>query len=126
MRFPLSYPNSSPMRHMMSKWYISLQDYPYNKFPPYVSAGCYLLSQQSARLFYIGTKLIKRFKFDDIYMGILAYKLGIPPIHMSSVYYHAPTYYPSVYASEIIAAHGFSAAELVRVWNQLETFIRYE
>lgn len=119
------YPNSSPMRHMLSKWYLSLDDYPYDKFPPYVSAGCYILSQQSLRLFYVGTKLIKRFKFDDIYMGILAYLLEVKPEHMKSVYYDAPSYFPSLYANEIVAAHGFEANELIRIWNQLEMHIKY-
>ena len=120
------YNNSSPMRHMMSKWYISLEDYPYHKFPPYVSAGCYILSRESAKMFYIASLLIKKFKFDDIYMGILAYKLGIIPTHMSSVYYHAPSYYPSLYANDIIAAHGFEADELEKMWTQLEAFIKIE
>jgi hypothetical protein len=111
---------------MMSKWYISLRDYPYDKFPPYVSAGFYLLSEQSSKLFYIASKLVKRFKFDDIYMGILAYKLGVTPMHMENVYYHAPSYYPSMYANEIVAAHGFSADELARMWTQLETFIKFD
>jgi hypothetical protein len=110
----------------MSKWYISLQDYPYNKFPPYASAGFYLMSQQSSRLFYVASKLVKRFKFDDIYMGILAYKLGVTPMHMNNVYYHAPSYYPSSYAYDIVAAHGFVASEIARMWNQLEMFIKYD
>jgi hypothetical protein len=110
----------------MSKWYISLEDYPYSKFPPYVSAGCYLLSQQSSKLFYIASKIVKRFKFDDIYMGILAYKLDVTPMHMDNVYYHAPSYYPSMYANEIVAAHGFSPEELARMWAQLETFIKFD
>jgi hypothetical protein len=117
--------NSSPMRHMISKWYISLKDYPYNKFPPYASAGCYLLTAKSVRLFYLASRIVELFKFDDIYMGILAYKLDIKPVHMDNVYFHAPSYYPSVYASDIIAAHQFEPDELVHIWIQLEKFIKF-
>jgi beta-1,3-galactosyltransferase / beta-1,3-N-acetylglucosaminyltransferase len=118
--------NSSPMRHMFSKWYISLKDYPYHKFPPYVSAGFYLLSQQSAHLFYMASKLIRKFKLDDIYMGILAYKLDIKPLHMDNVYYYAPTYFPSVYAHEVIGSHGFSPEQIMSMWQQLEQFIKFD
>jgi hypothetical protein len=118
--------NSSPMRHMLSKWYISLNDYPYHKFPPYVSAGCFVLSYQSAKLFYIGSKIIQKFKFDDIYMGIVAYKLGIKPQHIYNVYYYAPTYFPSLYATDVIASHGFNSKEITQMWNQLEYFIKYD
>jgi beta-1,3-galactosyltransferase / beta-1,3-N-acetylglucosaminyltransferase len=31
--------NSAPMRHLLSKWYISLEDFPYSKWPPYAAAG---------------------------------------------------------------------------------------
>ncbi len=31
------FPSSRPMRHINSKWYITLQEYPYHKFPPFVA-----------------------------------------------------------------------------------------
>jgi hypothetical protein len=118
--------NSSPMRHLLSKWYISLKDYPYHKFPPYVAAGCYILSRQSAHLFLMASKLIELFKFDDIYMGILAHKLDIRPLHIDAVKFYAPTYFPSVYANQVMAAHGFTAQDLNAIWVQLEKFIKFE
>ena len=118
--------NSSPMRHLLSKWYISLKDYPYHKFPPYVAAGCYLLTRQSANLFHMASKLIELFKFDDIYMGILAHKLDIKPLHLDMVHFYAPTYYPSVYVRDVIAAHGFSTADLLDMWKQLEPMIKFK
>ena len=118
--------NSSPMRHLLSKWYISLKDYPYHKFPPYVAAGCYILSRQSAHLFLMASKLIELFKFDDIYMGILAHKLDIKPLHIEAVKFYAPPYLPSVYSSEVIAAHGFTATDLNQIWVQLEKFIKFK
>ena len=120
------FPNSSPMRHKFSKWYISLQDYPYHKFPPFVAAGCYILSRKSAEMFFLASKLIEFFKFDDIYMGLLAHKLDIKPYHMESVHFWAPTYLPSVYAKEIIAAHKFPTTELLDIWSQLELFIKFQ
>lgn len=116
------FPNSSPMRHIFSKWYISLQEYPYDKFPPYVSAGCYILSKESVKLFYLGTKFITSFRFDDIYLGILAYKLNIQPLNIDEIYFYPPTFNLDNYLKHIIASHGFSPALLRDVWKKLENF----
>ncbi|CAF0834511.1 unnamed protein product, partial [Brachionus calyciflorus] len=105
--------NSSPMRHLVSKWYISLKDYPYNKFPPYIAAGFFILSRESAGYFYIASKIIKIFKFDDIYMGILAQKLSIKPINLPDVYFYTPSYSVDFYANHVMASHGFSPKKLV-------------
>lgn len=120
------FPNSSPMRHMISKWYITLDEYPYHKFPPFIAAGCYILSIESARLFYMASKLIKLFRFDDIYMAILAHNLGIEPMHIESVNYYPPTYEPDLYANDVIAAHGFKRKELSDIWDQLKTQIQFD
>lgn len=119
------FPSSAPMRHIVSKWYISLNEYPYHKFPPFIAAGCYILSQHSARLFYLGSKLIKLFRFDDIYMAILAHNIGINPMHIERINYYAPTYEPSLYASSVLAAHGFQGEQLLDIWQKLKELIKF-
>lgn len=117
--------NSSPMRHLLSKWYVSLKDYPYHKFPPYVTAGCYVLTLQSAKLFYLGSKLIESFKFDDIYMGILAHKLDIEPFHIEAIHFYAPSYVPKLYSTKIIAAHKFKPRDMITMWSELKNTIEF-
>ena len=111
--------NSSPMRHRFSKWYISLDEYPYDKFPPYVSAGCYILSKKSANLFFKATRLVTLFRFDDIYLGILAYKLNIKPLNIEDIHFYPPTFDKKEYLESVIASHGFSPSLLTNVWNKL-------
>jgi beta-1,3-galactosyltransferase / beta-1,3-N-acetylglucosaminyltransferase len=111
--------NSSPMRHQFSKWYISLEEYPYHKFPPYVSAGCYILTKNSAKLFYKATKLITLFRFDDIYLGILAFKLKIEPLNVEQIYFYPPEFDYKNYAESIIASHGFSTSLLLDTWKKI-------
>ena len=111
--------NSSPMRHRFSKWYISLDEYPYDKFPPYVSAGCYILSKKSADLFLKATKLITLFRFDDIYLGILAYKLQIEPLNINQIYFYPPEFDDKHYVENIIASHGFSPSLLKDTWKKI-------
>jgi len=119
------FPSSRPMRHINSKWYITLQEYPYHKFPPFVAAGCYIISQKSAQLFYTASRLIKIFRFDDIYMAILALNTGIKPMHIEQINYYAPKYEPSLYASDVIAAHDFKGDQLIKIWEELKELIKF-
>lgn len=107
---------SSPMRHKISKWYVSLDEYPYSRYPPYVTAGAYLLSNRAFKELQIASRYVKHFRFDDIYMGILSKKIGLTPTHSSEFYFYKKAYDAASYSS-VIASHGFDDhQELTRVW----------
>ncbi|XP_054157984.1 beta-1,3-galactosyltransferase brn-like [Oppia nitens] len=109
---------SSPMRHKTSKWFVSLEDYPYSRYPPYVTAGAYVLSNASLIEMYYASLYTKHFPFDDIYVGILAKKLSITAIHNENFHFWPFGYSVDTY-NDVIAAHGFSDPnQLIRVWNQ--------
>jgi hypothetical protein len=113
--------SSTPMRHKISKWFVSLQEYPYSYYPPYVTAGAFILSNVSLLDMYFASFYTKHFRFDDIYIGILAKKVSIIPLHNENFYFWKLKYDPNVYAN-VIASHGFSDSnELMRVWNQQKT-----
>lgn len=46
------FPSSSPKRFVLSKWYVSLEEYPFSQYPPYVTAGAYVLSRKSLETLY--------------------------------------------------------------------------
>lgn len=75
------YKNSYPKRSPYNKYYLSYIDYPYDQFPPFVHAAFTLVSRRSIRLMYLGSYFTKTIIRDDPYMGIVAYKLGIKPLH---------------------------------------------
>jgi hypothetical protein len=39
------FPDSSPLRHKSSKWYVTLEEYPFDRYPPFITAGAYVLSR---------------------------------------------------------------------------------
>lgn len=73
--------DSSPFRLRFQKYRVSLNEYPFSAFPPYISAGAVLLTSQTVMEFYSAIQWTKLFKFDDIYAAILAHFLGINPVH---------------------------------------------
>uniref|UniRef100_A0A146KWP0 Hexosyltransferase n=1 Tax=Lygus hesperus TaxID=30085 RepID=A0A146KWP0_LYGHE len=111
--------NSRPHRHQSSKWYLPLSEYPYNYFPPYVTAGAFVLTNPVLRKFYYGSFYTKHFRFDDIYLAILARKLNIVPVHSDSFYFEKKKPYDVFGYQYVVASHGYSdTAELQEVWHQ--------
>ena len=118
------FPTSTPMRHKISKWFVSLDEYPYSHYPPYVTAGAFLLSNKSLSDMYFASLYTKLFKLDDIYIGILAKKVSIKPIHNNNFIFwqsKLPSYDNEKF-SNVIASHGFDNTEfLIKTWNQQKT-----
>ncbi|XP_013187892.2 beta-1,3-galactosyltransferase brn [Amyelois transitella] len=109
---------SGPQRFKSSKWRVTLDEYPWNKWPPYVTAGAYVISNKSMKYLYVGSLFVKHFRFDDIYLGIVAKKVGIGVRHCPQFHFYRKKYSKDGY-KDVIASHGFQDhAELVRVWNE--------
>uniref|UniRef100_A0A8D8J3U7 Hexosyltransferase n=4 Tax=Culex pipiens TaxID=7175 RepID=A0A8D8J3U7_CULPI len=111
---------SAPHRHRSSKWYVSLDEYPWHMWPTYVTAGAFLVSHEALFEMYYVSMYTKHFRFDDIYLGIVALKAGIEPLHSEEFYFHkAPFLGPQSY-KYVLATHGYdSPEELVKIWNEV-------
>ncbi|KAL7743755.1 hypothetical protein ACLKA6_016815 [Drosophila palustris] len=110
---------STPLRHKFSKWYVSLEEYPFDKWPPYVTAGAFILSRDALLKMYAVGCTVPLFRFDDIYLGIVALKAHIPVHHCEGFLFHRPAYNGPDSYSNVIASHGFGdPEEMERVWNE--------
>ncbi|TRY63459.1 hypothetical protein TCAL_03628 [Tigriopus californicus] len=109
---------SRPLRQKWSKWYVDVEEYPFHLWPPYVTAGAYIMSRTALSDMYFGSYFVKRFRFDDIYLGILAKKLELELTHCDEFHFHRKPYTVRGYR-HVVASHGFSdPQEMSRVWNQ--------
>lgn len=111
-------PDARPHRHRSSKWFISLEEYPYDRWPPYITAGAYVLSRQGLMDMFYASYFTQMFRFDDIWLGLIAQKANLEPLHSPEFHFHRKRYSVRGYRY-VVASHGFAdAKELVRVWNQ--------
>lgn len=109
---------SSPHRHRSSKWYVSLKEYPYHLWPPYITAGAYILSKEALLDMYYTSFYTKHFRFDDIFLGLVAKKAEIEPFHCENFHFYKKEYTKYNY-KYVIASHGYGDPnELVQVWNE--------
>ena len=131
------YQRSRPRRFIYDRWYISTNDYPYDRYPPYVTAGCFLMTRSSARLFYFASKYNRLFRFDDIYIGLLAYSMSIQLISNNELFSSYGSYSNSLrgffsklmnfFIDEIdinslnksICIHGFREEKLIEIWKKI-------
>uniref|UniRef100_A0AC34RFM7 Hexosyltransferase n=1 Tax=Panagrolaimus sp. JU765 TaxID=591449 RepID=A0AC34RFM7_9BILA len=110
--------DSSPFRLSFAKHKISLDSYPFNKYPPYISAGAVLLTSQTIREFFLAIQYVQLFPFDDVFAGIIAYQLGISPQHSENFPFWGVDDASQSFA-RLIAVHGYSSQGLVNVYAKM-------
>nr|CAG4637065.1 EOG090X07IA [Ceriodaphnia reticulata]SVE72983.1 EOG090X07IA [Ceriodaphnia reticulata] len=110
--------HSPPLRHRPSKWYVSLNEYPYHLWPPYVTAGAYVVSREALLNLHYGSYYTKYFQFDDIFLALVALKVNIDPVHCPEFYFWKKGYSLTGYR-DVIASHGYGDPDELRsVWNE--------
>jgi hypothetical protein len=87
-------------------------------WPPYVTAGAYVLSCEALFDMYYASFYTKHFRFDDIYLGLVAKKAKIEPYHCTQFHYYKKEYNVFSYR-HVVASHGYDDPnELLEVWNE--------
>ncbi|CAJ0600166.1 unnamed protein product [Cylicocyclus nassatus] len=100
--------DTAPFRFRLHKHAVSLDNYPFNRYPPYISAGAVLLSRKTISYFYYAMQLVRLYSFDDIYAGIIAYLLKITPKHNEAFVFWSRSISPEEWRSgKVLAAHGY-------------------
>lgn len=113
---------SSPHRHRSSKWYISLEEYPWHMWPTYVTSGAFILSREALHDMYYASMYTQHFRFDDIFLGLVAMKAHIEPLHSDEFYFHKAAYSGPHSYKYTLASHGYSSPqEMQRVWNEVRS-----
>lgn len=113
-----------PLRSVLSKWYISRDEYAFNKYPPFVTGGWVLMSFKTIKYLYYTTYFTRSFKFDDVYLGILAYKLQLNALHsdnfMCSINDYLDANPVRSNSTSCIGVHDIDPKSLVELWKTRE------
>ncbi|VEL28420.1 unnamed protein product, partial [Protopolystoma xenopodis] len=73
-------------KQQSSKWSVGWDEYPHALYPPYISAGTFLLSPNLAADIQIAFGYTQYLRFDDVFLGIILHKLLISPAHLNDVH----------------------------------------
>lgn len=112
-----------PNRNKNSKWYMSPELYPDEKYPTFCSGTGYVFSGDLARKIYQASLGIRHLHLEDVYVGICLAKLGIEPTPPSNAFLfnHWRVSYSSCKYSHLITSHGFHPNELLKYWHHLQS-----
>ena len=83
-----------------------------------MTAGAYVLSRDALVDMYFTSYYTKMFRFDDIWIGLVAKKAGLDPFHSPEFHFYPAPYTVNKYKF-VVASHGFSEPrELLKIWSQ--------
>ncbi|GMR30171.1 hypothetical protein PMAYCL1PPCAC_00366, partial [Pristionchus mayeri] len=102
----------SPFRFRLHKNRVSLTDYPFDAYPPYITAGAVLLSAHTTERFYYGSLILHA--FDDVYQASYQSRLLIDPLHNEGFPCWSRASH-SIDWSKTIADQGFGPSDIIRL-----------
>ncbi|XP_033731607.1 beta-1,3-galactosyltransferase brn-like [Pecten maximus] len=106
--------NDVPQRGPTQKWFMPIEDYPYKMYPPFLSAGAIIMSMDFVKRLQIAIQYTKKFKFDDVFLAIVAYKLGVKPIHHQDIHIHPVSYRDKKFITTL-ASHGYGHPDELKI-----------
>nr|XP_046247685.1 N-acetyllactosaminide beta-1,3-N-acetylglucosaminyltransferase 3-like isoform X2 [Scatophagus argus] len=119
--------NVGPIRSPQSKYFIPVEVYQSNSYPPYCGGGGFLLSGYTASVIYNMSQSITILPIDDVYMGMCLAKAGLSPVsHMgvktAGLYIPAKNLdgYDPCFYKEILLVHRFLPAHMFLMWHRIQ------
>lgn len=114
----------NPVRNPKFKWYVSHVEYPFHKYPPFINAGSYVMSLNTIIDMQIAIQYTQLFRLDDVYLGIVAYKLKIKLLENDN-FRVRQIKHAKESIKNIIASHGFKDPyQLKTVWRFYHEIIK--
>lgn len=114
--------DTSPFRLKIHKHSISLNEYPFSRYPPYVSAGAVFLTSETIARFRNSIRKLKMFPFDDVFTGILAKTVNVAATHNENFIFWSRRVSQKEWDDGVIAVHGYARKDLEYEYSQLNGF----
>ncbi|KAM7294201.1 beta-1,3-galactosyltransferase brn-like [Ixodes scapularis] len=112
------YDEAAPYRAYLNKWYVSLSEYPFNRYPPFPVGGSIVMSMPALIELYHMARYTRQFRLDDVFLGIVARKVGLRPMHSDKFRDKNQPKLPEDFVG-IVAAHGvYDKYHMVQIWEQ--------
>ncbi|XP_063263781.1 beta-1,3-galactosyltransferase 2-like [Prinia subflava] len=111
----------SPIRHKASKWYISEEEFPGNRYHPFCSGTGYVFSGDLAAKIVNASLTIEYIHLEDVYVGFCLHAKGVEivPPRSSLFNIHKVPFSPCTY-NKIITSHHIQPHEQILYWETLQ------
>ncbi|XP_030809460.1 LOW QUALITY PROTEIN: beta-1,3-galactosyltransferase 2-like [Camarhynchus parvulus] len=112
---------NSPIRNKASKWYISEEEFPGNRYHPFCSGTGYVFSGDLAAKIVEASLMIKFIHLEDVYVGFCLHAKGVeivpPPYSLFNI--RKVPFSPCAY-NELITSHHIEPHEHILYWETLQ------
>ncbi|XP_020645015.2 beta-1,3-galactosyltransferase 5 [Pogona vitticeps] len=114
--------NEHPIRHILSKWRVSKEEYPGNTYPPFCSGTGYVFSTDVASQVYNISENVQFLKLEDVFIGLCLAELNIKleELHSKQTFFPERLKFSPCRFKKIVTSHFVKPHELRIYWNALE------
>ncbi|OCT90420.1 hypothetical protein XELAEV_18019034mg [Xenopus laevis] len=113
---------TGPIRDKEYKWYVPMEVYPNDTYPPYPAGPGYVFSADMAKKVYDVAQTIRAVPMEDSFMGICLYELKIPLTDPPPNIFNGERIdYDLCQFNKLITVHHYAGDELRRVWTDFWT-----
>ncbi|XP_067835350.1 beta-1,3-galactosyltransferase 5-like isoform X2 [Heptranchias perlo] len=118
----LLYNNMCPTRNKNNKFYVSEEEYPHQKFPPFCSRSGYIFSGDLAGAIWNISRDFPFMKLEDVFVGLCLAKLQVSPVNMISreVFFTDKVPFSVCKFRNIVTSHQVRPYENRLYWKELE------
>ena len=116
---------SKVLRNKKSKWYVPLKEYIQPYYVPYHSGSAYIMSTKLVTKFYDLSLRTQLFKFEDVYIGILATKTHVNMVDIGDLY--EIDEYVDDDSNDILFVYIFEKFDFKKIWHKIyiKLFLAY-
>lgn len=112
-----------PFRTLTSKYFVPVEVYESNDYPPFCSGGGIFMSRYTLSVLYRMSQSIPFFPLDDVYLGIILAKAGLSVTSVAGVRTFAPdvnveTVNPCIYKNDVVV-HRYLPKQLYIIWQRI-------
>ncbi|OCT90422.1 beta-1,3-galactosyltransferase 2 [Xenopus laevis] len=114
--------DTGPIRDKENKWYVPMEVYPNDTYPPYATGAGYVFSADMAKKIYDVAQTIRVVPMEDAFVGICLYELKIPPTDSPpNIFNGYRIDYDLCQFNKLITVHKYEGDEQRRVWTDFWT-----
>ncbi|XP_072825509.1 beta-1,3-galactosyltransferase 5 [Vicugna pacos] len=115
--------NEYPIRSRYSKWFVSKQEYPWDKYPPFCSGTGYVFSSDVAGQVYNVAESVPFIKLEDVFVGLCLEKLKIKleELHSEQTFFPGGLPFTTCRYKRIVACHHIKPQDILKYWQALES-----
>ncbi|XP_055975485.1 beta-1,3-galactosyltransferase 5 [Sorex fumeus] len=112
-----------PIRDKYNKWFVSKQEYPGERYPPFCSGTGYVFSSDVATLVANVSESVPFIRLEDVFVGLCLERVGIvpEPLHSQQTFFPGGLPFSPCRFRRVVACHYVKPQDILKYWDAMES-----